>query len=102
MKQFYTHPTNLSSYKRLIVFAILLCCATILKAQPRSAIKKSENLKFGFKAGAVYTWIIDLSKVLVSESYYTGYTFEDNSQWGFTAGVFLNYKFDETILKKVI
>jgi len=35
--------------------------------------------------------------VLVSESYYTGYTFENSEVWGFTGGVYINYKFEESI-----
>jgi hypothetical protein len=77
------------------LFLILLYFST--NAQPSLKKKETKNLQFGFKAGAVYSKITDLSKVLVSESYYTGYTFENKNTWGFTGGIFLNYKFEETI-----
>jgi len=61
--------------------------------------KNRENslLQLGFKAGAVYTEISDLSKVLVSESYYTGYSFENSGEFGFAGGLYMNYKFKESI-----
>lgn len=83
--------------KRTITLFILLI--TMIRIEAQSG-KKADNNKFlqvGIKAGAVNTKITDLSKVLVSESYYTGYTFENSSVWGFTGGIYLNYKFKESI-----
>jgi hypothetical protein len=60
---------------------------------------RNENgiFKFGIKAGSGYSKVTNLSKVLVSESYYTGYTFENKGMWSFTGGLFLNYRFEGTI-----
>lgn len=59
--------------------------------------KEAKNLSFGFKSGVTYSSISDLSKVIVSESYYTGYSFNNKGKWGYTGGIFLNNKFEETI-----
>jgi hypothetical protein len=56
------------------------------------------NLTFGIKAGTTYSKISDLDRVLVSETYYTGYDFKNLYTWGGTAGVYINYKMEETIL----
>jgi hypothetical protein len=74
----------------LFLFFIVNVCS-------QSRENESKNLQFGLKAGTVSSKITDLSKVLVSESYYTGYTFENKNVWSFTAGIFLNYKFEESI-----
>ncbi len=80
-------------------FTLLLVLLTIfrIEAQPGRGSNKTSTMQFGVKAGSVYTKITNLSKVLVSESYYTGYTFENISVWGFTGGLYLNYKFEESI-----
>ena len=80
-------------------FTLFFVFLTIIRieAQPGRNAGKINFLQFGFKAGAVNTNISDLSKVLVSESYYTGYTFENSNEWGFTGGVYLNYIFKESI-----
>jgi hypothetical protein len=58
--------------------------------------RRSSNLQFGIKAGALYSKVTNVSKILVSESYYSGYTFDNYNMWSFTGGVFLTYKFEET------
>jgi hypothetical protein len=82
--------------KKAFTLCMVLLTIIRIEAQPR---KKTDNnfLQLGIKAGAVYTRINDLPKMLVSESYYTGYTFENSSQWGFTGGIYLNYKLKESI-----
>ena len=82
--------------KAFILFFVLL---TIMRVEAQSGrnSNKINYLQFGFKAGAVYTSISNLSKVLVSESYYTDYTFENSNEWGFTGGVYLNFKFEKSI-----
>jgi hypothetical protein len=80
-------------------FTLFFVLVTIIRLEAQ-ADRSSDDiplLQFGFKAGAVYTNISDLSKVLVSESYYTGYTFENSNQWGLTGGVYINYKFEGSI-----
>jgi hypothetical protein len=83
--------------KPLITVFFILIISIGANSQPPSKDKDSKNPHFGFKAGAVYSSITDISKTLVSESYYTGYTFDNYSKWGFTGGIFINYKFEETI-----
>lgn len=81
-------------------FIILLYVTTLpLIANAQYAVKNVEtkNLQFGLKTGAIYSKATNLSKVLVSEPYYTGYTFENSNMWSFTGGIFINYKFEETI-----
>lgn len=80
-------------------FTLLLVLLSIFRIEAQSGRRSNETnyMQFGIKAGTVYTKITNLSKVLVSESYYTGYTFENSETWGFTGGVYLNYKFEESI-----
>jgi hypothetical protein len=59
--------------------------------------REDTYLQAGIKAGAGYSQITDLSKMLVSESYYTGYTFTNSSELSFTGGLYINYKFKESI-----
>lgn len=76
---------------------MLISLCACLDAQQRGNSDNLSAFQFGFKAGSVYTSISDLAKVLVSESYYTDYTFENSNTWGFTGGIFLRYKFDQSI-----
>ena len=76
-------------------FTLFIFLLTIIRIEAQSG--NNNYLQVGIKAGAVYTNITDLSKVLVSESYYTGYTFENSDEWGFTGGLYINYKFQESI-----
>lgn len=81
--------------KTISIFIILLA---ILRTEAQTSKNQDNNfLQIGLKAGGVYTSITNLSKVLVSESYYTDYTFENSSAWGFTGGLYLNYKFEGSI-----
>jgi len=80
------------------LFTLFLVLLTINRVEAQSGRNTgNNNLQFGCKAGTVYTSITNLAKVLVSESYYTGYTFENSDVWGFTGGVYINYKFEESI-----
>jgi hypothetical protein len=83
--------------KKAITLLIVLFVIVNAGAQSVKNRDNSSTLQLGFKAGADYSKINDLSKVLVSESYYTGYTFENNGNLGFTGGLYLNYKFQESI-----
>jgi len=88
---------NFVQMKKALTLFILLLTIMSIQAQPGRKTEKNEFLQIGLKAGGAYTKINDLSKVLVSESYYTGYTFENSSVWGFSGGIYLNYKFEESI-----
>ena len=83
--------------KKLFLHVLFFCVATGAFSQPNHNKDDDNYLRFGLTVGGVNTSISDLSKVLVSESYYTGYTFKNNPQWGFTGGVFVNYKFTESV-----
>ncbi len=83
--------------KNPFVLFIILMLAAGAEAQPGRNRQNDNFLQIGFKAGAGYSTITDLSKVLVSESYYTGYTFENSGSWSFTGGLYLNYKFEGSI-----
>jgi hypothetical protein len=79
-------------------FTLCMVLLTVIRIEAQTSQKADNNfLQIGLKAGAVYTKITDLSKMLVSEPYYTGYTFDNSSQWGFTGGIYLNYKLEESI-----
>ena len=80
------------------VFTLCIVLLTVIPLEAQTSKKSDDKfLQIGLKAGAVYTKITNLAKMLVSESYYTGYTFENSSQWGFTGGIYLNYKLKESI-----
>jgi hypothetical protein len=81
---------------RLFLLTLIASLSFSVHAQPKKQ-KDEKNLQFGIKAGAVYSQITDLSKVLVSESYYTNYTFKNSNTWGGYGSIFLNYKFEESI-----
>jgi hypothetical protein len=83
--------------KKVFALIIVLFLIVRVEAQPGRSRQEDNFLHIGFKAGAGYSTITDLSKVLVSESYYTGYTFENSGVWSFTGGVYLNYKFEGSI-----
>ena len=83
--------------KNLILQLLFLSVLTSTFAQPNRNIDDTKYLQFGLKVGAVNTSVSDLSKVLVSESYYTGYTFKNSPQWGLTGGIYINNKFPGSI-----
>jgi hypothetical protein len=82
--------------KQVITCALLLITYN-MQANYKGKKNESEDITFGIRAGAAYTGISNLSNVLVSESYYTGYTFSNKNVWSITGGLFVNYRFPETI-----
>lgn len=83
--------------KKLLIPGLILLLNVSIFSQPASKKEGTQNLQFGFKVGAAYSKITDLSNVLVSESYYTGYNFDNKNMLNFTGSIFLNYKFEESI-----
>jgi hypothetical protein len=81
--------------KRVFIIGLAFFLVGNINAQTRK--KEIKNLQFGLKAGAVYTRVTGIDKVLVSESFYSSYDFENAYSLGFTGGVFINYRFDESI-----
>jgi hypothetical protein len=59
--------------------------------------RQETYLQVGVKAGAAYSTITDLAKTLVSESYYTGYTFTNKGSMSFAGSLYINYKLQESI-----
>jgi len=82
--------------KKALTLFIVLLVFTNISAQNKSS-KNDNYIQAGIKAGAGYTGISNLSKMIVSESYYSGYTFTNNGKFGFTGGLYFNYKFKESI-----
>ncbi|MBS0012320.1 MAG: outer membrane beta-barrel protein [Bacteroidales bacterium] len=83
--------------KKIIILVLVLLSFIRLEAQSGRSASNDSYLQFGFKAGSANTSISGLAKVLVSESYYTDYTFENSSEWTFAGGIYLNYKFEQSI-----
>lgn len=77
------------------LFFIMFIISSLITNAQKS--REETYLQAGIKAGAGYSQITDLSKMLVSESYYTGYTFTNSSELSFTGGLYINYKFNESI-----
>lgn len=82
--------------KRALSLLLVFCACFSLPAQTKGT-GNDNFLQAGIKAGAGYSGISDLSKMLVSESYYTGYTFTNKGVASFTGGLYINYKFKESI-----
>jgi opacity protein-like surface antigen len=72
----------------IIVVAILLMTSSALRAQYK------KNLMFGFKTGAAYSGISNTGAMIVSETYYSGYSLTEEDRFGALAGFFVNYKFE--------
>jgi hypothetical protein len=83
--------------KKTFTFFLILLATIRIEAQSGRNSSDTKFLQVGFKAGAINTSISDLANVLVNESNYTNYTFTNSKIWGFTGGIFLNYKFEESI-----
>jgi hypothetical protein len=81
--------------KKFAVSLFFCSLAILINAQPLK--KDDKNLDFGIKFGTVYTKISDISQTLVSESYYTGYSFKNDFTLGFTGSIYINYKLEESI-----
>lgn len=73
-----------------LFITILLLFPVLLNAQ--YDLEKS-NLYFGLRAGAGYSGITNVGEILISESYYSGYTLENESRFGVNAGAYLSIAF---------
>jgi len=51
---------------------------------------------YGIKAQVNYSDIKELSKMIVSEDFYTGYELTEEKTFGYNVGAFINYKFRES------
>ena len=82
--------------KKTVTLLSLLLIVTGIMAQAKKN-RQDTFLQAGIKAGAGYSSITDLSKTLVSESYYTDYTFANKGSLSFTGSLYINYKLQESI-----
>lgn len=87
------NPYSFVSARRKSVIAIIFFFTSFV-----ALAQYPKNLMFGFKAGAAYSGISNTSSMIVSETYYTGYSLNEESRLGATAGFFLNYKFEGTAM----
>jgi len=53
---------------------------------------------FGFKAGANYSKISNLSTIILSEPYFINYSISESGRYGWHLGIFYEYKFEEAPL----
>jgi hypothetical protein len=72
----------------LCLFACLLCIQTSF----------SQIRSFGFKAGANYSGISNLSTIILSEPYFINYTIQETSRVGWNLGIFYGYKLENELL----
>jgi hypothetical protein len=79
-----------------LIISVLLCVA-FTSIQAKDKKKEGQDITFGIRVGAVHTGISNLGNVLVSESYYSNYTFTNKDVWSATGSFFINYRFPETI-----
>lgn len=86
--------------KYLTTFMLLYLVSFTCLAQNRNRGNNTGygNITIGLKTGATYSKIADIDRVLVSETLYTGYNFNNQYSWGGTTGIYINYKMEETIL----
>ncbi len=78
-------PTT-STHKTLILsFVFVLTCASATAQYKSSAT-------YGVKAGAGVSKMPGISEMLVSEGYYSGYSFTEDFRPSFSASIFLSYK----------
>ncbi|HEX2975659.1 MAG TPA: hypothetical protein VHO68_06950, partial [Bacteroidales bacterium] len=82
--------------KRIFFLLTFMLGMNMVMAQSQKHARDT-YLQAGIKAGAAYSSITDLSKTLVSESYYTGYTFSNKGALSFASGLYINYKLQESI-----
>lgn len=78
------------SIRRLLLVAIFIGIGVPLLAQYGS------NPMFGLKIGVGRSQITKLSTILVSEDYYTGYSFSDEAMIGPVALLFVNYRINSS------
>lgn len=82
--------------RTLFIFALIFSILEPTGAQNRKN-NSSKNIDIGFKFGTVCTKITDVSQTIVSETYYTGYSFKNPYSWGLTGSVYINYKIANSI-----
>jgi hypothetical protein len=83
--------------KKLLILALSFLILWVDVFAQTKKNNTDKNIDIGIKIGTVYTKIMDVSQTLVSESYYTGYTFKNPYTMGFTGSIYINYKIKNSI-----
>lgn len=78
-------------YLRIIFLGLAMSCLSI------SGIN-AQLYSFGFKAGANYSKISNLSTIILSEPYFINYSIKETGRYGWHLGVFYQYDFEESPL----
>ncbi len=73
----------------MLSFAFVLACVSAT-AQYKS------DATYGVKAGASFCKITEIPKMLISEGYYSGYSFTEDFRPSFSASLFLSYKIPQS------
>ncbi|MFT3822794.1 MAG: outer membrane beta-barrel protein [Chitinophagaceae bacterium] len=72
-----------------LCICISCCCVKFTQAQIRS---------YGFKAGANYSSISNLSTIILSEPYFINYSISESGRYGWHFGFFYEYKLEGNLL----
>jgi hypothetical protein len=83
-----TYKTLYKIYMKYRILVIIIIAQII----GNMSIWGSSRLSMGFFSGANRNQIAELSSMIVSEDYYSGYTLKNTSVYGYTGGIFLNYR----------
>src|SRR4051812_11910075 len=75
--------------KSSIIIGLLLSVSSMSFAQSDA---DEIPLKYGIRAGASYSSIADLETTILSEPYFINYTLKTEPRYGWSTGIFLNYR----------
>jgi len=71
---------------------LLVAAASMLCHCAKGQSQYRDNVIYGLRAGANYSWIEELKTTIISESFFINYTMPKEKRFGGTAGLFLNYR----------
>src|ERR1700743_2175429 len=74
--------------------AALCLFVSLLSAQ----IIEAQTNDFGFKAGANYSQVSNLSTIILSEPYFINYKIKETGRYGWHLGIFYEYKLEDNKL----
>jgi hypothetical protein len=78
-------------YLRIAFLGLFVSCLSVTTIH-------GQIYSFGFKAGANYSQISNLSTIILSEPYYINYSMKESGRTGWHIGIFYEYKFEEAPL----
>lgn len=79
-------------HKFIVLSVILMISETSMTAQYKS------DATYGAKTGVSLSKLTEISKMLVSEGYYSGYSFTEEFKPSVSADIFLSYKIPQSIV----